>query len=393
MKAYINISIGVSGNMLLGALLDAGLPPETLQATFDALHLPDLRFETRQVTKNSIAATHVEVIAPDQHHHRHLPDIERIIRSSELPVRVQDQSLSVFVRLAQAEARVHGTSVEHVHFHEVGALDAIADIVGVVAGFDTLGITEIHASPIPLSHGTVRAAHGQLPVPPPAVLALLEGYPVRGIDIEGETVTPTGAALVTTLATQFGPSPAMTLQRVGHGAGTKDFPMPNIVRVLVGADAPSHNSLILLETNIDDMNPEWLGPLIGDLLTEGALDAWFTPIHMKKNRPAIQLSVLCSPEQVTELRAFLFAQTTTLGIRQLYVERHSLTRRMETVETAYGRVRIKLAEYAPGQWKAAPEYEDCRVAAKTHGVSLMEAYAATLASWRSMPNSPPEPNT
>jgi len=269
-----------------------------------------------------------------------------------------------------------------VHFHEVGALDAIADIVGVVAGFDALGIIEIHASPIPLGHGTVRAAHGQLPVPPPAVLALLEGYPVRGIDIEGETVTPTGAALVTTLASQFGPPPSMNLLRVGYGAGSKDFPLPNIVRVLVGTDTPGTDSLILLETNIDDMNPEWLGPLLDDLLALSALDAWFTPIYMKKNRPAILLSVLCSPDRVPSLRAFLFAHTTTLGIRQLYVERHSLPRRMEAVETAYGRVQIKLAEVAPGQWKAAPEYEDCRVAAKTHGVSLMEAYAAALASWR-----------
>ena len=383
MLAYIDISLGVSGNMLLGALLDAGLPPETLQTTLDALRLPDLRFEARPVAKNSIAATHVEIIAPDQQHHRHLPDIERIIRSSELPGRVQDQSLSVFERLARAEARVHGTTVERVHFHEVGALDAIADIVGVVAGFDALGITEIQASPIPLSHGTVHAAHGLLPVPPPAVLALLEGYPVRGIDIAGETVTPTGAALVTTLATKFGPPPAMTLQRVGHGAGTKDFPMPNIVRVLMGTAETDANALILLETNIDDMNPEWLGPLLADLLAEGALDAWFTPIHMKKNRPAIQLSALCPTDRVTELRAFLFAHTSTLGIRQTAVARYSLTRRTETVETEYGQVRIKLAEVAPARWKAAPEYEDCRVAAKAHGVSLAEAYNAALAAWRS----------
>ncbi len=387
MLAYLDLPIGISGNMLLGALLDAGFPAENLQATFDALHIPGLSFVANIVTKNSIAATHVEIIAPDQKRHRHLADIEAILQSSNLPSRIQDRSLSVFRRLAQAEARVHGTTVEQVHFHEVGALDAIADIVGAVAGFDTLDVDTLHAAPIPFSHGTVRAAHGLLPVPPPAVLALCEGFPTRGIAIEGETVTPTGAALLTTLVDAWGPAPTMKLDRVGQGAGTRDFPIPNIVRLLLGEPvaAPAHGlvePLALLETNLDDMNPEWLGPLLDDLLHAGALDTWFTPIFMKKNRSAVQLSVLCSLDQQEELRTLLFAHTTTLGVRTLSIERHCLRRRFDGVETAYGPIRIKLAEYAPGQWKAAPEYEDCRHAAQQHNTSLGEVYAAAVSAWR-----------
>ncbi|NOZ73013.1 MAG: nickel pincer cofactor biosynthesis protein LarC, partial [Chloroflexi bacterium] len=388
MIAYIDIPIGVSGNMLLGALLDAGLPPATLQAIFDAIHLPELSFEIQPLQKNGIVATHVEIIVPDQQSHRRLREIKQILRNSDLSQRVREQSLKVFQRLAQAEARVHGVNEEEVHFHEVGALDAIADIVGVVAGFEALGVNEIHASPIPLSHGRVQTAHGQLPVPPPAVLALLEGYPVRGIDIEGETVTPTGAALVTTLAHTFGPPPAMLLQHVGQGAGSRDFPIPNIVRLLLGQaqreeeQHPAESEpLLLLETNIDDMNPEWLGPLLDDLLSRGALDAWFTPIQMKKNRPALQLSLLCPLTSASSLRAYLFAQTTTLGIRQQLVERYALPRCRKKVETVYGTIHIKLAEFAPGQWKAAPEYEDCRAAARAHKTSLMDIYAAALAAW------------
>ncbi len=387
MLAYLDLPIGISGNMLLGAMLDAGLPAENLQATFDALHISGLSFVADVVTKNSIAATHVEIIVPDQKRHRHLADIEAILQSSDLSTRIQDRSLSVFRRLARAEARVHGTTVEQVYFHEVGALDAIADIVGAVVGFDALDVDTIHAAPIPLSHGTVRAAHGLLPVPPPAVLALCEGFPTRGIDIEGETVTPTGAALLTTLVDTWGPAPTMKLHRLGQGAGTRDFPIPNIVRLLLGEPiaAPAHDlvePLALLETNLDDMNPEWLGPLLDDLLQAGALDTWFTPIIMKKNRPAVQLSVLCSLDQQEKLRSLLFTHTTTLGVRTLSLERHVLPRRFERVETAYGPIRIKLAEYAPGRWKAAPEYEDCRLAAQRHSTSLGEVYAAAVSAWR-----------
>ncbi|NOX61295.1 MAG: nickel pincer cofactor biosynthesis protein LarC [Chloroflexi bacterium] len=400
--AYIDLSIGVSGDMLLAALLDVGLAVDDLQAAFDALGLPGLRFDTRRVTKQELAATQVQVSAPDAQPHRHLSDIERIIRASTLPARVQERSLSVFKRLAQAEAKVHGVMVEQVHFHEVGALDAIADIVGVVAGFDILGVEKIFASPIPLSHGAVHAAHGLLPVPPPAVLALTEGYPVRGIDVEGETVTPTGAALVTTLAQWFGPPPPMILDRVGYGAGQKDFAQPNVVRVWLGEEEKSEKvfaesadngkrgpeegrspeTLILLETNLDDMPAEWLGPLLSDLLDAGALDVWFTPIHMKKDRPALQLSALSPPQRAAELRALLFRHTTTLGIREMPVTRHALPRRVVKVETPFGPIRLKLAEYAPGKWKAAPEYEDCRAASQRCGIALAQVYAAALAAWR-----------
>ena len=389
---YLDISVGVSGNMLLGALLDAGLEQATLQAALDALSIQGLEVEARRVQKNGIAATLVEIQTAHQRHFRYLADILAILEESTLPSLVKEQSAAVFTRLARAEARVHGVGVEEVHFHEVGALDAIADVVGIVgmvAGLHALGVEALYASPVPLSHGQVQTAHGMLPVPPPAVLTLLEGVPVRGIEVRGETVTPTGAALVVTLAHDFGPPPFMLLDRVGHGAGHRHFPLPNIVRLLVGRPLAADGSaatrtetLILLETNIDDMTPEWLAPLLDDLLTAGALDAWLTPIQMKKGRPGFEISVLSPLSAVATLQALLFTHTSTLGIRQIAVVRHALPRRVERVDTPYGSIRIKVAEYAPGYHKAAPEYEDCRAAARAHRVSLIEVYAAAQTAWR-----------
>ncbi|RME80472.1 MAG: nickel pincer cofactor biosynthesis protein LarC [Caldilineae bacterium] len=387
--AYLDIPIGVSGDMLLGALVDAGLELAILQAALDALPIPGVHVEAAQVRKRGIAATQVTIRAPRQNQHRHLADIQAILQRSALPEAVQRQSLAVFRRLAQAEARVHGVQPEEVHFHEVGALDAIADVVGVVAGVQALGIEMLYASPLPLSHGQVHTEHGLLPVPPPAVLALLEGVPVRGIDVEGETVTPTGAALVTTLAAGFGPPPPMQLARVAHGAGAREFPLPNIVRLLLGratavgaATGAREETLVLLATNVDDMNPEWLAPLLEDLLAKGALDAWLVPLSMKKGRPGFEINVLSPVTAVDSLKAHIFAHTSTLGIRQLAVVRHALPRRQEVVETTYGTIRIKVAEYAAGRYRAAPEYEDCRAAARAHNVSLAEVYAAALAAWR-----------
>lgn len=386
--AYFDISVGVSGDMVLGALVDAGLSPADLQSSIDALGLDGVHAECRRVVKNSISAMKVDIQAPHEHVHRGLADIVRIIEKSDLPDPVRSRAISVFERLAKAEARVHGTTVDAVHFHEVGAVDAIADIVGAVAGLHSLGVDSIHASPIPLSHGTVHAAHGEIPVPPPAVLGLLEDVPVTGLDIEGETVTPTGAALMTTLVESWGAAPSMVLRAVGYGAGDSDFRLPNVLRLLIGDSSPAQTAdgeeeevLFLLETNVDDMSPEWLGPILGDLISNGALDAWITPVLMKKGRPGAKVSALTTAESRDALRQQLFSATSTLGVRETFVSRRSLSWSHEEVQTQFGPIRLKLAQLSPEERKVAPEFEDCWSASKEHSTPLQSVYAAALAAW------------
>ncbi len=383
--AYFDVFFGASGDMILGALVDAGVPVEALQSEIDRLHLPEhVWIEAQPVVHHTLHGTQVTVHSAESHYYRHLADIEHILEAADLDTLVRKRARAVFQRLAQAEARVHGVAIEEVHFHEVGALDAIADVVGTVAGLSFLGIERIVCSPLPLSCGMGRGEHGPLPLPAPGTLALLEGFPVRGLDVEGETITPTGAALLTTLAEQFGPCPDMRLERVAYGAGHKSFAQaPNLLRLLIGqAEAvsipASSERLRVLETNLDNMNPEWFGPLCQGLLEAGALDVWLTAIQMKKGRPGTLLSVIARPEDAAHLRAQIFAETTTLGIREVEVTRWSLPRRVETVETPFGAIRVKLAEFAPGRWKAAPEHDDCVQAARTAGVPLREVYQAAL---------------
>jgi uncharacterized protein (TIGR00299 family) protein len=385
--AYFDVFFGASGDMILGALVDAGVPVEALQSEIDRLHLPEpVLIEAQPAVRHTLRGTQVTVHSAEPGHHRHLADIEHILEAADLDAPVRERALAVFRRLAEAEARVHGVALEEVHFHEVGALDAIADVVGAVASLSFLGVERIVCSPLPLSRGMGRGEHGPLPLPAPGTLALLEGVPVRGLDVEGETLTPTGAALLTTLAGEFGPCPDMRLERVAYGAGHKSFAQaPNLLRLLIGeaeaASIPaSSERLRVLETNLDNMNPEWFGPLTQGLLEAGALDVWLTPIQMKKGRPGTLLSVIARPEDVAHLRAQVFAETTTLGIRETEVTRWPLPRRVETVETPFGTVRVKLAEFAPGRWKAAPEHDDCVRAARAAGVPLREVYQAALAA-------------
>ncbi len=389
--AYFDVFFGASGDMILGALVDAGVPVEALQDVINRLGLPEsVHIEAQPVAHHSLRGIQVTVHAPPSDHHRHLADIARILETSGLEAPIRARALSVFQRLAEAEARVHGIAVEEVHFHEVGGLDAIADIVGVVAGLHLLNVERVECSPLPISHGLGRSAHGPLPLPGPGTLALMEGVPVRGLDVEGETLTPTGAALLTTLADQFGPCPEMRLERVAYGAGHKSFPQaPNLLRLLLGERETQPTPamaerLYLLETNLDDMNPEWFGPLSQTLLDAGALDVWLTPIQMKKGRPGTLLSVLARSQDLARLRARIFAETTTLGIREMEVTRWPLPRRTETVQTDYGPIRVKLAEFAPGRWKAAPEHEDCLAAAQAANVPLREVYQAALAAAQSL---------
>jgi uncharacterized protein (TIGR00299 family) protein len=383
--AYIDLVSGASGDMLLGALVDAGVPFDQLQHALDALHLAGFELTQERMMRGAFAATKVDVQINDRATSRYLADIEAVLDASDLATSVRERARRIFRRMIEVEAGIHNISIEQAHLHELGALDTIADVVGVLLGFDLLGIEEIVVSPVPLGRGTLKTSHGQMPLPAPATLALLQGASVIGVEHPVETVTPTAAALLTELASSFGPIPAMCLATIGYGAGGRTIPEPNIVRLLIG-DAPEpeldkSESLILLETNIDNMNPELYGYVIERLLAEGALDAYLTPVVMKKNRPGIVLNVLCRPQDEASLRALVFTETTTLGIRTQRVARHVLPRSTMKVETLYGPIQVKVSRWGENE-KAAPEYEDCRRAAQAAGVPLRQVYEAALAAYR-----------
>lgn len=383
--AYVDLVAGASGDMLLGALVDAGLPFDRLRRALDALRLPGFELKREQVMRGAFAATKVDVVVADHATSRHLADIEAVLDAGDLAAPVRERARRIFRRMIEVEAGIHNISVEEAHLHELGALDTIVDVAGVLLGFDLLGVEEIVVSPVPLGRGTLKTSHGQMPLPAPATLALLQGAPVIGVEHPVETVTPTAAALLTELASRFGPIPAMRLASTGYGAGGRTMPEPNILRILIGdAGEPqpdTSETLLLLETNIDDMNPEVYGYVIERLLAEGALDAYLTPVVMKKSRPGIVLSVLCRPQDEAALRALIFAETTTLGIRSQRVARHALPRTFVEVETPYGAVQVKVCRWGQTE-KVAPEYEDCRRVAQSAGIPLQEVYQAALAAYR-----------
>jgi len=383
--AYIDLVSGASGDMLLGALVDAGVSLDDLRRALDALHLPGFQLTQEHVMRGAFAATKVDVIVTDHATSRRLSDIEAVLDASALSEKVRERARRIFRRMIEVEAGIHNISIEQAHLHELGALDTMADVVGVLLGFDLLGIEQVVVSPVPLGRGTLKTSHGQMPLPAPATLALLQGAPIIGVAHSVETVTPTAAALLTELASGFGPIPAMRLSAIGYGAGGRTVPEPNIVRLLIGeAIEPQPDkgeTLVVLETNIDDMNPEWYGYVIERLLAEGALDAYLTPVVMKKNRPGIVLSVLCRPQDEATLRALVFAETTTLGIRAQRVTRYALPRSIVKVETPHGPVRVKVSRWGEAE-KVAPEYEDCRRAAQSAGVPLRQVYEAALAAYR-----------
>lgn len=420
--AYFDCIAGASGDMILGAMLDAGLPETTLREGLAALKLSDFELHCQRVAKHAFSATKVDVLVADDVPERHLAEIEAIVNKSDLPSHIQEKAMAIFQRLCEAEANIHGTTPDNVHLHELGGVDTIVDVVGALVGLDALGVDEIHVSPLPLGRGFVRGAHGHIPLPAPATIALLcnheGGVPIVGTDLQMETVTPTGAVLLTSLAKSFGPLPTMTLTAVGYGAGTKDLPIPNILRLLLGTTdettssppMPPHNShvhphhhgdahephhhphphehthphpstsdiktLVMLETNIDDLNPEIYDYVMTLLFQAGALDVFMTPIQMKKNRPATLLHVLCKPEDVAPLKTILFIETSTLGIRQHTLSRQALPRRIQEVKTTYGPVHVKVADLGEGQEKFAPEYEDCRRLAERHKLPLRCIYQA-----------------
>jgi len=382
MIAYLDCSAGISGDMLLGALIDVGWPEERLRDVVARLRIGEVQLVTERVNKHGISATQVNVISSPQQPHRGFNDLVSIILQADLPAAIQERAIAAVTLLAEAESTVHNLPVEKIHFHEVGAVDTIVDIVGVLVGMQELNVSEIYSSAMPWSRGTVKTEHGVLPVPPPAVAMLLRDVPVIGVDIDGETVTPTGATLARTLARQFGQMPAMTVSRVGYGAGQRDWPdRPNVLRLIIGQGINDSAGLIVeqliqLSCNIDDMNPQWYAPLMKTLNDANALDVWLTAVQMKKDRPGTVVDVLCRAEDVETIRARLLRHTTTLGLRQTSVTRYSLDRRVEAIETPYGRVRVKIAKLPDGTVKASPEHDDCIARATEHDVPVSEVWLA-----------------
>ena len=386
---YFDCVGGASGDMLLGALVDAGAAPEAIQAAVDALRLPGVALSFERVTRNGLAATLATVQAPEQPAHRHVPDLLELIGAADLPEALKTRAAQIVQRVAVVEAAIHNEPVEQVHLHELGGDDTLADIVGALAGVADLGLEAVYVSALPLARGFTNSAHGQLPLPAPATLKLLEGAPVQWVETPAELVTPTGAALLTGLAAGFGGFPPMTLGRVGSGAGRKSFPFPNVLRLWLGDAQPTPlglqtETLAVLETNIDDLNPQVYDHLSARLFAAGALDVTLTPLHMKKNRPAVLVSVLARPTQSDDLLAVLLAETTTLGVRRSLVERLSLPRTQQTVATPYGPVRVKVTWWQ-GRRRAVPEYDDCRAAAEAHGVPLVEVQNAARQAAQSLP--------
>ena len=382
---YLDCPAGISGDMLLGALIDVGWPEQRLRELISKLKLGDVQLKVDRVSKRGIAATQVNILSSPHQPHRGLHDLSSIVMQADLPEGIQQRAISALRLLAEAESQVHGVPVDRIHFHEVGAVDTIVDIVGSLVGFEELSITEVHCSALPWSRGTVKTEHGVLPVPPPAVALLLRDVPVAGADIDGETVTPTGATLARTLAKQFGTMPPMRVERVGYGAGQREWPdRPNVLRLTIGDAADKAaglhvEQLVVLSCNIDDMNPQWYEPLIKHLTDDaGALDVWLTPVQMKKGRPAVVVEVLCVPEKAGAVRELLFRHSTTLGVRETMVTRHSLPRHLETVQTVFGAIRMKVANLPDGSRKASPEHDDCAARAAEHDVSVGDVWLAAV---------------
>lgn len=374
--AYFDCFAGISGDMTLGALVDAGLSFSVLKSELDKLSVREFTLSQRRVEKHGIAGTKIDVNAREGHVHRHLKDVLEIINNSEISASAKEKAARVFQKLAKAEAKIHGTTIEAVHFHEVGAVDAIVDVVGAIVGLELLEIEAIYASKFRFGSGHTRGAHGAMPVPVPAVVEMTKGFPSERTDIPYELVTPTGAALLTALASNIGETIQLRTESTGYGAGTRDVEqVPNLLRVEIGelvAD-PRTDFTVLLETNIDDMIPEIYGYLIDRLLEAGARDAFLTPVIMKKGRPGIQLTVLADPNKETELTELIFSETTTLGIRRLPVQRHILERHTDTVQTPYGPIRVKIADIG-GKQRITPEYDDCARIAREKQVPILDVY-------------------
>lgn len=374
--AYFDCIGGASGDMLLGALIDAGLPVAALEGELAKLHLEDFHLHVAKVSKNAFAATKVDVHVHDHAPERHLREIREIVEKSDVSSGVKERAMRVFTRICEVEAGIHGMSVDDVHLHEVGGVDAIVDVVGVLAAVELLEIKRVVVSPLPMGRGFIHGAHGQIPLPAPATLGLLKGVPLCGSPLDVEFVTPTGAALLVELADAWGPLPAMTLREIGYGAGTRDLPIPNVLRVMLGEASAAgpwlSETVTVLETNLDNDRGEVIGHALQRLRAEGALDVTAIPAQMKKDRPAHLIKVLARPADADRLEHILFEETSTLGIRRSDLRRDFLHRRFDSVETRFGPIQVKVATLPSGRLRATPEYEDCRKAAEKHGVTLQQ---------------------
>ncbi len=374
--AYLDCNAGISGNMFLGALIDLGFPVETIKEELRKLplSLPDIK--SQKVSRKGIAATWFDTELVHEHHHRHLAQIVDIISKAGYSKTVTYNAVKCFQNLAEAEAKIHGVSTEEIHFHEVGAVDAIVDIVGACLGIEFFQLNQLITSPVRVGFGTVKCAHGEIPLPAPAALELLRGFNIFGGEYEGEWTTPTGAAILKTFANPSNYMPQIKLERIGYGAGTADREIPNVHRIMLGTpyQVEQKDCQAILETNIDDLNPEIYG-FLGDLLLKnGARDFYFTSIYMKKGRPGILVTVIAPPENVPQIEEVLFNQTSTLGIRKYLVERHCLNRDYQTVDLKGCRIRIKTALRNGEIIKFAPEYNDCLLAAERLNQPLKEIY-------------------
>jgi uncharacterized protein (TIGR00299 family) protein len=383
--AYFDCFAGISGDMTLGALIGAGADVEKLRESLSGLNVDGYKLDVGETMKSHMAATDVHVILDNHHHHhRHLGDILAIIDNSGLSDWVKDTSRRIFTKLAEAEASVHGTTPDHVHFHEVGAVDAIVDIIGAAICLELLGRPKIISSPMPTFHGFAKGAHGTFPLPAPATSELLKGIPWREFGAEGELITPTGAAIITSITSEFGPMPAMSIERIGYGAGKQEREFPNLLRVMLGEsvdEKPASKRVSVIETNIDDLNPQFYDLVMERLFAAGALDVYLVPIQMKKNRPGTLLSVICAPDKTDDLTQVMLSETSTLGVRVQQMDRVCLNRRWEEVDTEFGRIKIKIGDLNGRVINASPEYEDCRQAAEKHNVPVKKVYDAALAGY------------
>ena len=386
-SAYFDCYNGISGDMTLGALIDLGLPVEDLRQALSSLPVSGYSIEVERVKRCGIGATLAKVTCEEQQKHRHFSHIREMIEASDLSPAVKERSVAAFHAIAVAEAKVHEITVERVHFHEVGAVDAIVDIVGSMWGVEALGITSVSASPVVVGSGTVKCAHGIMPVPAPATALLLAGKPIETGPLPGESTTPTGAAILTTLTDKFGPLRNFAPGRVGYGAGSRVTEgHTNYLRILLG-ETPLDDSLpvetrelVVLATEIDDMSGEAFGYLMEKLFAMGCLDANFRPVQMKKNRPGTAIQVLTSPDKANGLIALLLRETSTFGVRATPCQRHALLRKSEMVDTPFGKVRVKLGLWGDEVIKVSPEFDDCRQLAEESGVALETIYAAARQS-------------
>jgi uncharacterized protein (TIGR00299 family) protein len=384
---YVDAVAGVAGDMLLGALLDAGADQQAVRDALRGLDVPGLDLDFGETSRHSISARTVRVLSDEAHAHRTWPDVRELIEAAtHVPARARERAQAIFAALAEAEGRVHGIPAEQVHFHEVGAADAIGDVCGIAVALESLGIDEIVCSPLPVARGFTHTAHGTLPLPAPAVLELLRGAPLRGVDLEVELVTPTGAAVVAALAREFGPVPAMRLESLGYGAGTRDLDeLPNLVRVLVGEQVERHgraHDVALIETNLDDLSPEFVPDVVEASFKAGALDVWVTPTQMKKGRPGIVLSALAEPASEQAVAEAVLTESGTLGLRVSGVRRWELERDWRTVEVSGRKVRVKIGNLNGRVLSVAPEHDDCAAVAAETGEPASAVWRAAEAAAR-----------